>query len=188
MTEQTYGGYTLQQLRDKWRFAPDEYKVVIDSERAEQGLDFCEVACAALPDLIAAVGVVEAQRMDCKREGISATTDTSLNRAVALARRPWNETKCRVCGWPIVSDDEPGCWQSNCSMRPPPAKRADEPADVCTSPAAWGALFVELKECPSIEYDGLGTYTAWVGGCVATDAKPGRALAMAFLKAKGVSL
>lgn len=30
------------------------------------------------------------------------------------------EKRCERCGWPIVPDGQPGCWESNCSMRPMP--------------------------------------------------------------------
>jgi hypothetical protein len=32
--------------------------------------------------------------------------------------------RCSVCGWPIVPEGQPGCWESNCSMRPMPTKPA----------------------------------------------------------------
>src|SRR5688572_21125461 len=40
----------------------------------------------------------------------------------------WDETRCRVCGWTLVEEGGMGCWASNCSMRPPPDRRADGPA------------------------------------------------------------
>lgn len=39
----------------------------------------------------------------------------------------WDETKCRVCGWPLAKDTAEGCVADNCSMRPPPSIRADAP-------------------------------------------------------------
>lgn len=38
---------------------------------------------------------------------------------------PWDETRCRVCGWPLANTADEGCVKGNCSMRPGPAKRAD---------------------------------------------------------------
>lgn len=51
----------------------------------------------------------------------------------------WDESRCRICGWPLVSEGRPmGCTPGNCSMRPRPAKRADEPPHYSTSIAdAW---------------------------------------------------
>lgn len=50
----------------------------------------------------------------------------------------WDESRCRGCGWPIVSEGEQGCWASNCSMRPCPDHRADEPPHYSSSiAAAW---------------------------------------------------
>jgi hypothetical protein len=58
--------------------------------------------------------------------------------------------------------------------------------NVCTDPAAWGALYEEMPRngyTAQLEYDGLGTHTAVVNGKQAQDVRPGRALALAFLKA-----
>lgn len=46
------------------------------------------------------------------------------------ALRPFAATseevlRCEHCGWPIVPKHESGCWESNCSQRPMPAKRSD---------------------------------------------------------------
>lgn len=120
--------------------------------------------------------------------------DQALNEAVARARHPWDETKCRVCGWPIVADGEPGCWQSNCSMRPPPAKQADTPADICSDPAAWGALLTELKAGGSVSLSYIEERGQWFATVTREPAiysgwdaeQPGRALAMAFLGSEGV--
>ena len=50
----------------------------------------------------------------------------------------WDESLCRVCGWKIVPDGEQGCWRDNCSLRPPPTRRADEPQPYTTDiAAAW---------------------------------------------------
>lgn len=50
----------------------------------------------------------------------------------------WDDKRCRVCGWPIVPSSEPGCWASNCSMRPLPERRADEHRPYSTDiAAAW---------------------------------------------------
>jgi hypothetical protein len=45
----------------------------------------------------------------------------------------WDEGKCRVCGWPF-SDDH--CHPNDCSMRPVPATRADDPPHYSTDAAA----------------------------------------------------
>jgi hypothetical protein len=38
----------------------------------------------------------------------------------------WDESRCRVCGWPLSELPIEGCTLSSCSMRPPPIHRADE--------------------------------------------------------------
>lgn len=51
---------------------------------------------------------------------------------------PWDESRCRVCGWKIVPDGVRGCWKDSCSLRPPPSRRADEPLPFSTDiAAAW---------------------------------------------------
>lgn len=70
-------------------------------------------------------------------------TDTELREIDAQVHREvmgivWDETRCRVCGWPIVPEGEQGCWASNCGMRPLPERRADEPAKYSTNIShAW---------------------------------------------------
>jgi ABA sandwich protein len=50
----------------------------------------------------------------------------------------WDEDRCRVCGWPLSAEPIHGCTPDNCSMRPPPTRRADEVAPYSTDiAAAW---------------------------------------------------
>lgn len=48
---------------------------------------------------------------------------------------PWDETRCRVCGWPLDKDGQ-FCritrGSPDCSLRPPPSRRADSPPDFTT--------------------------------------------------------
>lgn len=37
----------------------------------------------------------------------------------------WDESRCRVCGWPLADEISKGCVKGNCSLRPTPAARAD---------------------------------------------------------------
>lgn len=37
----------------------------------------------------------------------------------------WDESRCRVCGWPLKEKLEDGCVPENCSLRPGPIRRAD---------------------------------------------------------------
>lgn len=41
------------------------------------------------------------------------------------AQQLWDETRCRVCGWPLAESADKGCVPGNCSQRPAPATRAD---------------------------------------------------------------
>jgi hypothetical protein len=47
----------------------------------------------------------------------------------ALAERPaappWDETRCRICGWPLAASVDQGCVLDSCSLRPLPKTRAD---------------------------------------------------------------
>ena len=74
---------------------------------------------------------------------------------------PWDEQTCRVCGWPIVSDGERGCWRDNCSLRPPPRIRADEPQPYSTEITAAWQVVEKLKA------DGFGVILNDTGGGVA---------------------
>lgn len=60
--------------------------------------------------------------------------------------RTWDETLCRVCGWPIVPDGETGCWSSNCSMRPLPLSHADAPRPYSIDPAAAWQVVERMRE------------------------------------------
>lgn len=46
--------------------------------------------------------------------------------AEALGHK-WDESRCRICGWPLAASDRYGCTAKYCAMRPVPKKRADEP-------------------------------------------------------------
>lgn len=50
----------------------------------------------------------------------------------------WDEARCRICGWPLYERIDQGCMKESCSMRPRPAKCADEPPPYSTDIAvAW---------------------------------------------------
>ena len=48
------------------------------------------------------------------------------------------DKQCPVCGWPYGASELHGCVPGNCSMRPPPSRRADTPQNYSTDiAAAW---------------------------------------------------
>lgn len=51
--------------------------------------------------------------------------------------------RCNRCGWPIVPPGHPGCWASNCSMRPMPPERA---ADATAAPGAAPAAAADTRQ------------------------------------------
>lgn len=59
-----------------------------------------------------------------------------VNKVIFLLLRPegWDESRCRICGWPLKQSIEEGCTSDSCSMRPVPEKRADSIPDY-SSPA-----------------------------------------------------
>jgi hypothetical protein len=72
------------------------------------------------------------------REQILAATPAQLN--AWLHERiapPWDESLCRVCGWPLFpavrNMTGASCTARSCSQRPPPRVRADAPADYAGS-------------------------------------------------------
>ncbi len=54
----------------------------------------------------------------------------------------WDESRCRVCGWPLYATLALGCVAGNCSLRPRPARMADEPAPYSTE-IKWAWELVE---------------------------------------------
>ncbi len=63
----------------------------------------------------------------------------------------WDESRCRICGWPLEPWDgtgeiPTGCVLESCSQRPAPSTRADVPAKYSTSIGiVW--LVVEKMQC-----------------------------------------
>jgi hypothetical protein len=105
----------------------------------------------------------------------------------------WDETRCRVCGWAITPSLWPthGCTSTSCSLRPPPARRADAPAPYSTE--LWAAWLVveELgrRERPVRLQDSLaGMWSAWCWPATNSESygeTPMLALCRAALKAVG---
>lgn len=61
---------------------------------------------------------------------------------------PWDESRCRVCGWKIVAENEHGCHKDNCSMRFPDGMyppRADAPGCYSTDVAAAWQVIERIK-------------------------------------------
>ena len=82
-----------------------------------------------------------------KAETWKPIPDRELNALIELhvMELKWDEARCRICGWPLEDDASKGCVVDNCSLRPPPVRRADEPADYLNS--HWPAWMVFLKLC-----------------------------------------
>lgn len=53
---------------------------------------------------------------------------------------PWDEARCRVCGWPVKEKIRDGCTKDVCSMVDREGKRADEPRRFHESHDARAAL------------------------------------------------
>jgi len=47
------------------------------------------------------------------------------------------EDRCPICGWPLKEDVSEGCVKGNCSLRPPPKRRADELLDFYKPENMW---------------------------------------------------
>ena len=69
----------------------------------------------------------------------------------------WDESRCRVCGWPLEPWDgkteiPTGCVAESCSQRPPPQVRADAPGHYSTDiAAAWEVLEKMRTQLPGKE-------------------------------------
>src|SRR5689334_12270985 len=57
----------------------------------------------------------------------------------------WDETRCPICGWPFARNASEGCVPNNCSMRPRPSLRADEPPHYSTDIAAAWEIIAHLS-------------------------------------------
>ena len=69
--------------------------------------------------------------------------------AEALGHK-WNESRCRICGWPLM---ENFCTVSSCSERPVPQKRADEPPPYELDHHAALDALMEFCEKRRLEWD-----------------------------------
>lgn len=50
----------------------------------------------------------------------------------------WDESRCRICGWPLKEKLQDGCVPESCCLRPAPERRADAPAPYSTDlETAW---------------------------------------------------
>jgi hypothetical protein len=58
----------------------------------------------------------------------------------------WDEKRCRICGWPLTESDRDGCVLDNCSLRPRPARMADEPSPFSTDDAQAFRLLMKMQE------------------------------------------
>lgn len=65
---------------------------------------------------------------------VEAVTPDKLNALVAehVLAWKWDNSRCRICGWPFDRLGAPGCSPESCSMRPAPKIRADSPPDYLT--------------------------------------------------------
>jgi hypothetical protein len=69
-------------------------------------------------------------------------TDREIDALVAekVLGQTWDESRCRICGWPIYEFPGEGCTIDDCSLRPLPKTRKDEPAHFTTD--AWACALV----------------------------------------------
>jgi hypothetical protein len=56
---------------------------------------------------------------------MSELTDTAFIAERLFPKPEWDESKCRVCGWPLSIKMEDGCVKGDCAYRPTPKSRAD---------------------------------------------------------------
>lgn len=124
-----------------------------------------------------------------------------INRKISEARRqPWDESRCRICGWPVKASLLDGCTVNSCSQRPAPARRADDNSRDWTG--SEDASAVLLEEMPSPElcrtrfasgHDGwmcrpdIGISTATIEGESERSKERKTVIALAWLKWKGIA-
>lgn len=96
----------------------------------------------------------------------------------------WDEKRCRVCGWPLMTRVEDGCVPDNCSLRPSPDTTATQHAPYSTDMAyAWSIVEKLGEELTDvyIEKAGLNWYFSTPLG-VAGAPSPALAICRAALK------
>lgn len=122
---------------------------------------------------------------------IQQVSDQQLSKWIRNKLHPWDESRCRICGWPLKPTIEEGCTQESCSQRPAPINRADEAANYVNDPA----MTVLLLEKMPVHYSLIrgvsgdwfvnkhlsGNQTEYVSGVP----KLGRAVAEAWAKTHG---
>jgi ABA sandwich protein len=55
-----------------------------------------------------------------------------------VMRVKWDESRCRICGWPLKEVIRDGCTKESCSLRPAPKVRADTAPNYSTDlETAW---------------------------------------------------
>jgi len=75
----------------------------------------------------------------------------------------WDESRCRICGWPF-GDGVADCTKDSCSLRPTPKRRADAPAHYSTSIAdAWLVVEEMIKRHPERDFHLEHLHDQW--GC-----------------------
>jgi len=125
-------------------------------------------------------------------------TDREIDALVAekVLGQTWDENRCRICGWPIYEFPIDGCTIDDCSLRPLPKKRADEPAHFTTDARACALVLDEIERrgwAWSLEYwpDTQHHYCdihkgqRGTGTCAFGDNNRYRAVALAALRAVG---
>lgn len=73
---------------------------------------------------------------------------------------PWDESRCRICGWPLEADVPEQCHVGNCSLRPAPKKRADAPASYSDSLDLAMGAYEEFRKMRGWRLAGLVQYEA----------------------------
>lgn len=75
----------------------------------------------------------------------SILSDDALNVALAEAMGiVWDESRCRVCGWPLDRIEQIFCRPGDCAQRPVPSRRADSPPDYCSDHTAAASVRAEI--------------------------------------------
>lgn len=79
---------------------------------------------------------------------------------------PWDESRCRICGWTLKQNIKDGCIAISCSLRPPPARRADEPPDFYANESANATLIEKGRMAVIPEDDGWRAGQQFMHGAI----------------------
>lgn len=130
------------------------------------------------------------RRRYSEKEAMSREIDAQLAEKLGP---PWDETRCRICGWPLAETAVLGCVAGNCSQRGRGGLRCDDPPRYSTDPAASKKLLDRMAELwwyVRIESTPAGKHACcvWLNGKVFIGRSDAREMAVALAAGRALGV